>query len=50
MLCMKKKEHGYMKEEHTKEGDGKMIKYTCEYPGCGFAREDLESDEHLNLR
>jgi hypothetical protein len=33
----------------TKEGDGKMIKYTCEYPGCGFAREDLESDEHLNL-
>jgi hypothetical protein len=47
---MRKKEHGYMKEEHTRGGDGKMIKYTCEYPGCGFAREDLESDEHLNLR
>jgi hypothetical protein len=50
MLCMRDMEHGHMKEEHTREGDAKMIKYTCEYPGCGFARKDLETDEHLNLR
>jgi hypothetical protein len=47
---MRDKEHGNMKEEHTKEGDAKMIKYTCEYPGCGFTRTDLEADEHLNFR
>ena len=47
---MRNKEHGHMMEEHAKEGDAEMIKYTCKYPGCGFARKDLETNEYLNFR
>jgi hypothetical protein len=50
MLCMRDKEHGHMEEKHTQEGDTKMIRYVCEYPGCGFSGTDLETTEHLNLR
>ena len=39
-----------MEEKHTEEGGNNMIKYTCEYPGCGFTGTDLETKEHLNLR
>jgi hypothetical protein len=50
MLCKRNKEHGDMEEKHTEERGTNMIKYTCEYPGCGFTGTDLETKEHLNLR
>jgi hypothetical protein len=47
---MKDKEHGHMKQEHPKDGDTAMIKYTREYPGCGFTGTDLETNKYLNFR
>jgi hypothetical protein len=34
-----------MKEQHTQEGDTKMIRYTCKYPGCRGNGTDLETRE-----
>jgi hypothetical protein len=47
VVCPIDKTHGHMKETHTQEGDAKMIRWICQWPGCKGNGTDLDTREDL---